>query len=154
MRIRYIHPLYDFDAGITHVAVPEIGLNSLRGMAQNLVGTNDLAAIYIPEGTSEAYSERNKHGRVVGTASLLPMPPGHSESDYYYDDPIETVRRWPFGWPCKAVHSPPIEQCPYLRGLVERIHGPDFRPYVARFQFGPFELDRRMSDTLAEYFPL
>ena len=155
MGFRYIQPLYGYDAGISHIAVPETGEKQLRTMAEDLSGkNNDLVAIYIPEGTGEAYEPGDKRGRVVGGVRLLPMPRGKVIRDYFYKDWDQTMH-WPVGWPCKAVYAPDdVSQCPHLRALVEELWSrPDsFQPYVARFQLGPFELDHRMAEKLDRVF--
>jgi hypothetical protein len=67
-----------------------------------LSGNDDLVAIYIPEGTDEAYQPGKRRDRVVGAVRLLPMPRGKSVTDYFYRD-LDGSLRWPFGWPREAV---------------------------------------------------
>src|SRR5438132_1359218 len=124
-----------------HIAVPANAEAKLKQMAGRLVGSDDLIAIYIPEGTDDVYQVGNKRGRVVGAVRLLPMPPGNTIHDYYFDDLMTQKRRWPVGWPCKVVFAPPDGDCPVLRTLVELLHGPgNFQPYVGRLQYGPIDL--------------
>ena len=152
MGFRYIQSLYDYPDGIAHIAVPEIGEKQLQKMAGDTCGTDDLVAIYIPEGTGEAYEPGDKRGRIVGGVKLLRMPRGRVMRDYFYKDWDGTMR-WPLGWPCKAVYAPEISQCRYLRGLVEELWGPHlFQRYVARFQQGPFEIEHAMADKLDKFF--
>jgi|SRR6185503_13530884 len=152
MRFQYIEPLYGYDANQTHIAVPETAEKNLREMVADLRDTDDLIAIYVPEGTDDVYQPGAMRGRVVGAVRLLPMPPGRAMRDYHYKDWDGTMR-WPLGWPCKAVYSPPVTQCPILRTLVDKLFGPnDFQPYVARFQHGPFKLDTRMAAELDKLF--
>src|SRR5207249_1236657 len=110
-------------------------------------------AIYIPEGTAEAYEPGDKRGRVVGGVQLLPMPRGKVMRDYFYKDWDGTMR-WPLGWPCKAVYAPEVSQCRHLRSLVEEIwsHPNFFQLFVARFQLGPFTIEHRMADKLDRLF--
>jgi hypothetical protein len=152
MHFRYIEPLYGFDAGTTHICVPETAVEILRTMVDELLGTGDLIGIYIPEGTEEVYRPGAMRGRIVGAVRLVAKPHGKAMRDYFYKDWDGTLR-WPIGWPCKAVYAPPVEQCPVLRSLVDMLFGPnDFHPYVSRFQNGPFALDRRMASELDRRF--
>lgn len=149
---RYIEPLYGYDAAQTHIAVPETAEKTLRAMVSDLRDTDDLIAIYIPQGTDDVYQPGAMRGRVVGGVRLLPMPHGKAMRDYNYRDWDGSIR-WPLGWPCKAVYAPPISQCPVLRTFVDKLFGPnDFQPYVARFQNGPFKLDARMAAELDRWF--
>jgi hypothetical protein len=144
--------LYAYDSSITHIGVPETAETKLRAMAQDLVGTEDLVAIYIPESTEDVYEPGATRGRVVGGVRLLPMPSGNTMRDYFYRDWDESMR-WPIGWPCKAVYAPDVSQCRALRSLVDELFGPQsFQPYVGRFQLGPFELERPMANRLDSIF--
>jgi hypothetical protein len=143
-RVRFIHPMYSFGADYTHIAVPrgEAPLAALRNMQQELEGTEDLIAIYIPESTLEHYdSSDREHGRIVALVRLAPMPQGRSEEDYGYPD-WDSTDRWPHGWPCTVVRMlQPAEQ-PTLRGLVEIYHpSVAYVNYVARLQIMPIRLD-------------
>jgi hypothetical protein len=121
-------------------------------MAEEMAGTQDVVAIYIPEGTDEAYQPGNMRGRVMGAVRLLIMPADKSIRDFFYTD-LDGSLRWPIGWPCRVVYAPPVNDCPYLRGLVDMIFGPNsFQPYVGQFLRGPFRLERRMADALMSYF--
>jgi len=140
-RVRFIHPMYDFDQQTRHIAVPEGGLSALHEMWDELHDTGDLIAIYIPESTSEVYSPDSMHGLIVGTVRLEPMPSGHTETDYFYDD-YDGTRRWPHGWPCAVVRFLQAQQRFTLRGLVEAFHpSVAFGNYVARLQIRPIKLD-------------
>ena len=55
MKIRWIEPLYNFNAEIEHIAAPPNADGRLLEMVDELVGTEDLIAIYIPEGTEDVY---------------------------------------------------------------------------------------------------
>ncbi len=152
MKLKYLEPMYGFEPEITHVAVP-IGAESRLGeMAARLVGTDDLIAVYVPEGTADVYEVPGMRGKVVGAVKLLPMPKGRSTQDYFYND-WDGTRRWPNGWPCKAVYAPPIQKCPLLRTAVDFLHGLDnFGPYVSRLQYGPIDLDGKMAKYLLGFF--
>lgn len=156
MKFRWIEPLYGFEPGIDHIAVPASAEGVLHEMADELVGTDDLIAIYIPEGTENVYGAGAMKGRVVGAVRLLEMPEAGKVSDYFYADWDGTLR-WPVGWPCEAVYAPPVAECPILRTQVEYVLNQSaFQPYVARFQHGPFRLERKMAerlDTLFAEFP-
>ncbi len=152
MQILFLEAMYGFEADHGHIAVPAMAEDKLKEMVARLVGTDDLVAIYVPEGTEDVYRPGDKRGRVMGAVKLLPMPSGKSIRDYYYDD-WEKTRRWPVGWPCQVVFAPPIGKCPRLRDLVESLHGPGmFQPYVARLQYGPIGLDAKMAKALFEIF--
>jgi len=124
MGFRYIQSLYDYEPGIRHIAVPERGKEKLRSMTDNLSGTDDLVAIYIPEGTEKVYEPGDKRGRVMGGVRLRPMPRGKAIGDYFYKDWVGTMR-WPLGWPCKAVYAPEVSECPHLRFLGRQGSGSD-----------------------------
>jgi hypothetical protein len=99
-------------------------------MVEDILGTDDLVAIYIPKGTAEVYEPGEMRGRVVGAVRLLSMEPGKTTRDYFYRD-WDKKMRWPLGWPCKAVYAPDVSQCPVLQSLVEDLHGPNsFQPYA------------------------
>ena len=150
-RLLFLEPMYGFSAEQKHIAVSAKAEDMLKKMAARLVGTDDLIAIYIPEGTDDVYQVGSQKGRVVGAVKLLPMPPGKTIHDYYFDDLITQKRRWPVGWRCKAVFVPPNEQAPVLRTLVEHLFGPgNFQPYVGRLKYGPIELEPRMAEALYE----
>jgi hypothetical protein len=152
MAFRYIEPMFGFAANQTHVCVPVGAESSLDAMVEDLRGTEDLIAVYIPEGTQDVYRAGAMRGRVVGAVRLVDMPPDKTERDYFYKDWDGTLR-WPVGWPCKAVYAPPVAECPVLRSLVDKLHGANnFQPYVARFQKGPFRLDLKMANELADRF--
>ena len=61
-------------------------------MGAELPGTDGLVAIYIPEGTDEAYQPGKMRGRVVGAVRLLPMPLGNPVTDYFYRDLDNSLR--------------------------------------------------------------
>ena len=152
MRFRYLQPLYGFGPDLTHVAVPHVAEEKLLEMAHDLVGSDDLVAIYIPEGTEEVYRPGNRRGRVAGAVQLVPMPDGGGISDYFFRDWDDSLR-WPIGWPCRVVYAPPVEECPVLRSIVDAVHGPNsFQPYVSRLQKGPFVMDRKVADKLEAWF--
>lgn len=152
MRFHYLQPMYGFSSEQTHVAVPDVVEGTLDQMAGGLVGSEDLIAIYIPEGTEEVYQPGNMRGRIVGGVQLRSMPHGKTIQDYYFED-WDGSRRWPIGWPCKVIYAPPIDQCPVLRSIVDQVHGPNcFQPYVSRLQNGPFELDRGVADKIEAWF--
>jgi hypothetical protein len=124
----------------------------LLEMADELVGTDDLIAIYIPQGTENVYDSEEMHGRVVGAVRLVEKPKDKRIEDYFHTDWDGTLR-WPIGWPCEIVYRPPVKECPVFRGRVERVFGDNiFGAYVARFQHGPFRLEKKMADHLTEEF--
>jgi hypothetical protein len=150
--IRWIVPSYGFGPDCTHIDVPENARAVLQEMSNELSGTTSLAAIYIPEGTEDVYKPGGMRGRVVGAVRLVPMPPGRRIEDFFSDD-WKGSRRWPIGWPCEVVYAPNESECPSLREHVESLFGPrNFGSYVARFQRGPFALDRDMRERLNRDF--
>jgi len=79
------------------------------------------------------------------------MPAGKTIQDFFHLD-LDGSPRWPIGWPCEVVYAPAVEQCPVLRSLVDKLHGPNaFQPYVARFHKGPFRLDMKMANELTKW---
>jgi len=150
--IQWITPLYDFGPDYEHIGVPENAREPLIEMANELVGTSGLVAIYIPEGTKDVYAPGGMRGRVVGAVRLVEMPPLRRMEDYYNDD-LDGTRRWPIGWPCQPLHAPEESQCPSLREHVEHLFGPSsFGGYVRRFQHGPFRLEGAMRERLNRDF--
>jgi hypothetical protein len=146
--IRWIAPMFGFDANCTHLGVPENGKSKLLDMSDRVVGRSVLVAIYIPEGTEDVYQAGAKRGRVVGAVRLLEMPDDKTIEDYFYDD-WDGSRRWPYGWPCEPVYAPPVSLCPPLREHIEHLNGNgSFAGYVSRFQLGPFELEPDVRDAL------
>lgn len=124
----------------------------LQEMANELVGTPGLVAIYIPEGTEDVYQPGDMRGRIVGAVRLVKMPSHRKMEDYFYDD-WDGSRRWPIGWPCKVVYAPDLSECPFLRQHVEHLFGPGiFGSYVSRFQQGPFELELAIRERLNRDF--
>ena len=145
--------MFGFNPYCDHLGVPESGRSALIQMADALVGTSNLIAIYIPEGTEDVYEAGAKRGRIVGAVRLLEMPEGSAIEDYYYDDVVDGSRRWPFGWPCQPVFAPAISDCPPLREYVEHFFGSgSFSGYVSRFQRGPFELDAKVGQAINDDF--
>lgn len=151
--ISYITPAYGFDDQITHIGAPENAREKLQHMGDDIAGTPQLVAVYIPLGTDAAYQVGNEAlGRVVGTVKLLPMPEGKTINDYTYKD-LDGTLRWPVGWPCKAVHAPEVSECPSLRSIVDMVHGFDsFQPYTSQFQHGPFKLDLKVKQQIETWF--
>lgn len=150
--LRWITPLYGFGPDCEHIGVPENARAPLQAMAGELVATQGLAAIYIPEGTEEVYEPGAMRGRVVGAVRLVQMPPGRRMEDYFYDD-WDHTRRWPIGWPCEVIYAPGESEGPSLREHVEHVYGAgSFSGYVSRFQLGPFALEPRMRERLNRDF--
>lgn len=150
--IRWVTPLYGFGPDCGHIGVPENARAPLQEMANELVGSRGLVAIYIPEGTEEVYQPGGMRGRVVGAVRLVKMPRHRKMEDYYYDD-WDGSRRWPIGWPCEAVYAPDESECPFLREHVEHLFGSgSFAGYVSRFQQGPFRLELAMRERLNRDF--
>jgi hypothetical protein len=137
---------------MTHVAASDVAEDTLLEMGRTLVGTDDLVAIYVPQGTEAAYQPGTQKGRVVGAVRLVAMPDGKTIHDYFHRD-LDGSLRWPIGWPCEVVYAPPVDRCPVLRSLVDKHHGANaFQPYVARFHMGPFRLDPKMAKELTAFF--
>jgi len=84
--IEYLEAMFGLGSDQDHIAVPAQAEATLQKMAKRLVGTDDLIAIYIPEGTEDAYQVGNRRGRVAGAVKLLPMPPDKTIADYYFND--------------------------------------------------------------------
>jgi len=151
-RIYYLSPAYGFDETLAHVGAPENAEARLREMGECLAGTDGLVGIYIPESTEDAYQPGNMRGRVVGTVKMLPMPIGKDISDYVYKD-WDGSLRWPIGWPCEVVHAPGVDVCPYLRSIVQDLHGPNaFAPFTSQFQHGPIKIMPDVSKAILAYF--
>jgi hypothetical protein len=152
MRFRYLVCLYGLYSHQCHIAVPDKAEKKLRGMADDLVGSDDLVAIYIPEGTAEVYQPGNGRGRVVGGVQLLPMPEDRGIRDYFFRDWDESLR-WPIGWPCRVIYSPPVDKCPVLRSMVDTIYGPNnLKSYVGQLRDGPLKLSHEFGDRLDAWF--
>ena len=150
--IRWIIAQYGFGPDETHIGVPENGRARLQELANELVRTSGLVAIYVPEGTEDIYQPGEMRGRVVGAVQLVEMPPRRKMEDYFYDD-WDGSRRWPIGWPCEAVYAPAESKCPLLREHVEYLFGSgSFGNYVSRFQHGPFRLEPTMRGRLNRDF--
>ena len=150
--IRWVSPHYGFTADCAHIGAPANARAALTAMAADLVGSPGMVGVYIPEGTADVYQAGGMKGRIVGTVRLLPMPPGRSIDDYFYND-WNGSRRWPIGWPCQAVYAPPFIECPALREHVETLFGAgSFGGYVGQFQRGPFSLDPAMRERLNRDF--
>lgn len=131
-----------------HIAVPETARTALLGMADDLVGTNQLIAHYVPEGTEDVYRPGAKRGRLVCLVKLVPMPSDKKVEDYFYDD-WDKTRRWPIGRPAELICAPPVAECPLLREHVETLFGSgSLGGYVKRFQKGPFKLEHDMCERL------
>ena len=151
-RIFYLSPAYGFDRNMAHVGAPDIAEVKLREMGESLAGTDGLVGIYIPESTEEAYQPGNMRGRVVGTVKMLPVPSGKGISDYFYRD-WDGSLRWPIGWPCEVVHAPNVDDCPYLRSIVNDLHGANaFAPFTSQFQHGPIKIIPNVSAAILAYF--
>lgn len=101
-------------------------------MAQELVGASGLVALYVPEGTGEAYWPEMRRGRVISAVKLVPMPEDQHIEDYFSND-LDGSCRWPIGWPCRVVYAPPATECRSLREHVESEYEPGaFRSYLRR----------------------
>lgn len=138
--------------GVTHIAVPENGERKLRQMADELVGTSGMVALYVPEGTEETYKPGIKRGRVIAALQLLSMPADKRMTDYFYAD-WDGSRRWPVGWPARMIYAPPFEACPSLREHVETVYGQrSFAGFAHQFQHGPIKLGPAMCKRLNEDF--
>ena len=126
--------------------------DALLDMAGDLVGTDGLVALYVPEGTEDGYMPGALRGRIIGAVQLVPMPPSKKVEDYFAFD-LDGTLRWPIGWPARLVYSPPIAECPTLRDHVETLFGSgSFFGYAARLHYGPFQLEQAMRERLNEDF--
>jgi hypothetical protein len=150
MKIRYLEAMYGLGPDQSHVAVPVDAEKKLERMARDLVGTEDLVAIYVPLATPEIYDPKSVlRGKVVGAVKLLPMPEGHTTRDYFFDDLADGKRRWPFGYPCDVVLYPRAERRFDLKPLIELVHGSgQFATYAKMFQSGPVEVRPDLGDRL------
>jgi hypothetical protein len=86
MRFRWITPLYGFDHCQPHIAVPEVAEAALLAMGAEMAGTDDLLAIYIPEGTDEVYQPGNMRGRIVCGGRLAAMRSRAGAADPFVPD--------------------------------------------------------------------
>ena len=137
---------------LTHIGLFGSARPSLIKMAAQLVGTDGLVALYLPEGTDDNYQPGKRRGRVIGAVKLCEMPEVRRVEDYFYNDPVDGTRRWPIGWPCRQVYAPDIEKCPVLREYVEAEDW-GFKSYLSRLhQKGPIELEPKIRDRLNRDF--
>ncbi|MBN8226086.1 hypothetical protein JYK02_01020 [Corallococcus macrosporus] len=149
--IRYLEAMFGLGPEQEHIAVPAKAGVKLKEMVDDLLGTDDMIAIYIPEGTDDVYQNEGQRGRVVGAVKLLQMPANRTVDNYFFNDLLTRERRWPIGWPCQVVYFPPNNAGPLLRNLVDLIHGPgNFQPFVGGLQHGPKKLDLKMAKRLLE----
>lgn len=134
------------------ISVPRSGRRNLQEMADELVGTECLVALYVPESTESIYAPGQRQGRVIALAELDSMSPGERLEDYPFPD-LNGLERWPIGWPCRIVCKPPEAECPSLREHVESSFGArSFAGYVYRLQQGPFRLDSKIRSRLIRDF--
>jgi hypothetical protein len=157
--IQWIVPMYRFGRDIDRISVRSNARNSLLEMANRLVGTPGLVAIYtprtvvIPQNAEEGWAPRRVPGCVVGAVRPLSMPTGQWVENYPCPD-LDGSDRWPIGWPCEVVYELPATECPALRDHVARLSPPiSFQEYVLRFnQRGLFELEPVIQMSLNEVF--
>jgi len=155
MRYRYFEAFYGFSPTMSYIAVSKSARAKLDRMAEELLRSGDLIAIYVPIGSDPCYpAAKGLGGRVVGSVRLIPMPLAGSVEDYFHDDPVTGQRRWPIGWPCEVVDAPPTEHQPMLRDLVHKVYNGkvDFSAYTDSFRTGPFKISRDMSAAIARCF--
>jgi hypothetical protein len=155
MRYRYFEAFYGFSPTMSHIALSKSARAILNRMAEELLHSGDLIAIYVPIGSDPCYAAaKGLGGRVVGSVRLIPMPPARSEKDYFHEDPVTGQKRWPIGWPCAVVDAPPPERQPLLFDLVHEVYRGkvDFVDYTRSFRSGPFEISREMSAAIARSF--
>jgi hypothetical protein len=115
--------MYGLERDQSHVAVPVGAEKKLNEMAEQLVGTDDLIAIYVPMNTPPVYGGDDLRGKVAGAVQLVEMPVGKSTGDFVFKDLIDGSLRWPTGWPCQVVFFPPSGNRFDLGPLVELVHG-------------------------------
>ena len=132
-----------------HIAVPPKAREKLIEMSDELVGTEDLVALYVPVSTDASYLPEGMRGRIIGTAQLVPMPPGRRVEDYFICYLLDGSRRWPYGWPCRVVDRLPEFHYIELKPHVETLVGPgSFPSYMKQLHVGPFKLDEYMQERL------
>jgi len=149
--IRWIHALFRFSPECDHISVPQNAMGELDMMQRDLVGTDGLLAIYIPERTPDSYEVPELRGRVAGAVRLDKMEDGKTIADFSYSEP--DGKHWPYGWPCKVVYAPPIADCPELRNIVKEVF-PDkrFGEYAKQLFGKPHRLEPEMRARLSREF--
>lgn len=154
-QISWIQPLFHHEEESKHtiVGVAEQHKTQLLMMADKLVSSGDVLATYIPEGTDYGYTVGSMHGRVVNLLTMLPMPEDKSIESYPQMDKLSGKMRWPYGWPCEVVCSPPIAECCRLRDVIDSVHGfNSFGAWSAKFKNGPVSLSLKEKKALMAYF--
>jgi hypothetical protein len=132
-----------------HIAVPPMAREKLIEMSNELVGTEDLVALYVPVSTEANYLPEGMRGRIIATAELLPMPPDRRVEDYSIRYLLDESLRWPFGWPCRVVDRLQKSQYIELKPHVETLVGlGSFPSYMKQLHVGPFKLDEFMQERL------
>lgn len=154
-QISWIQPLFHHEekSKYTIVGVAKQQKQQLLTMASKLVSSGDLLATYIPESTDYSYTVGGMHGRVMNLLTMLPMPEDKTIESYPQMDTLSGKIRWPYGWPCKVVCSPPVLECCRLRDVIDSVHGfNSFGSWSAQFKKGPIFLSQKERKVLMAYF--
>ncbi len=153
MGFKWIDTLFWFNPKLERIAVVPQGLANLKTMADDLEGTGDLLAVYVPAGADHPMVISETRGRVVGAVRLVRMPHGKTTADYADKDPATGEVRWPHGWPCEVVYCPPPNQCPLLSDLLAKLDPPKrLDELTIRFRAGPIHLNSRLAAILDDAF--
>ncbi len=153
-KISWIQPLFHYADKFTVVGVSEKHQEQLKKMAEELIQSEDLMATYVPEGTDEGYNVGKMHGRVTSLIKLLDMPKDRTTENYGQLDTLTGKLRWPHGWPCEVVCTPPVEECCKLRTIIDDLYGSgSFGAWAHKFKStGPVKLNKAESKALEAYF--
>ena len=150
--ISWLTCVFGFEKDTPHISIPngpnDNGVKILGKMADKLVGTDELIALYIPLSVDTKVwpHAKDKNGRIVGTAKLIEKPEDMKIEDYYCLDWSELdkngnpVKRWPIGWPCEVVHYLKKDECINFRHIVETNTENSFDQWTAGLQSGPREI--------------
>jgi hypothetical protein len=125
MAVLWLSPLFSLPPDLKQLCVVRNSQDKLCTMAQELAGSEDLVAIYVPLRSEEAYRPGAQRGRIAGLVKLLKMPPGKSIDHFTQNDLATGIVRWPFGWPIEPVLVPPSEECPIMRDILIKAFGRD-----------------------------
>jgi hypothetical protein len=121
MRVLYVKPMFGF-GNTSRLGTCRGGGASLKRMGDELAGTADAVAIYIPKHAPERFGEAARRGRIAGFARVARMPPGKTMLDYAETAFPEDVGRWPVGWPAASWHRLPGDE-PRLDMLAKALCG-------------------------------
>lgn len=142
MAVRWLSPLFSLPVELQQLCVERNAEDKLTEMATELVGSDDVVAIYVPLNAEAAYRPGAQRGRVAGLVRLLPMPSGRTIRHYTQVDLATGALRWPFGWPAEVVRAPQPEQCPTLRNILIAAYQRDRLAEYSHFLSAPHKLER------------